>query len=134
MDHIELSLAQSLDHCIKCNICTAACPVAAVTDKFPGPKFVGPQADVWALGVILYECLTGKRPFEADSALAVMRRVADDEPDSPRSVVREVPRDLELVCRKCLAKEPHERYPTGRELADDLGRFLRGQPVRVVKP
>lgn len=44
MDHIELSLAQSLDHCIKCNICTAACPVAAVTDKFPGPKYVGPQA------------------------------------------------------------------------------------------
>jgi tetratricopeptide (TPR) repeat protein len=92
-------------------------------------KFVGPPADVWALGVILYECLSGKRPFEADSALAVMRRVAEDPADPIRTTVRDVPRDLDLICHKCLAKEPHERYPTGRELADDLGRFLDGQPV-----
>jgi tetratricopeptide (TPR) repeat protein len=98
-----------------------------------GSKFVGPPADVWALGVILYECLTGRRPFEADSVVAMLRQVTDREPASVRSHSREIPRDLELIVRKCLAKEPHERYPTAKELADDLRRFLNGEPV-VARP
>jgi WD40 repeat protein/tRNA A-37 threonylcarbamoyl transferase component Bud32 len=94
-------------------------------------KFVGPTADVWALGVILYECLTGTRPFEADESWAVLRNVIHSDPAPPRKVVPGLPRDLELICLKCLGKEPHRRYPTAAALADDLNRFLAGQPVSV---
>jgi WD40 repeat protein/tRNA A-37 threonylcarbamoyl transferase component Bud32 len=94
-------------------------------------KFVGPQADVYALGVILYECLTGTVPFEGDSVMAVLRRVADEEPEQPRKRRPGVPRDLELVCLRCLRKNSADRYPTAGELADDLERFVRGEPVSV---
>jgi eukaryotic-like serine/threonine-protein kinase len=93
-------------------------------------KFVGPQADVWALGVILYECLTGQRPFAGDN-WAVLHQLMSENPPAPRSVDPRVPKDLDLVCLKCLAKEPHERYPTAAELAAELGRFAAGQPVEV---
>ncbi len=92
-------------------------------------KFVGPEADVYALGVVLYECLVGRPPFTDEELLVLMRRVADETPAPPRSVVAAVPRDLDLICRKCLAKEPGDRYATAAELADDLDRFLAGRPV-----
>src|SRR5262249_36263034 len=74
-------------------------------------KFVGPQADVYSLGVILYECLTGTRPFEAPDQIGVLRKVAEDEPERPGKRVPGLPRDVELICLKCLAKDPAERYP-----------------------
>jgi hypothetical protein len=86
---------------------------------------------VWALGVILYECLTGARPFDAPSTEGVLSRVLMDEPVPPRKVVPGLPRDVELVCRKCLEKNPAEHYPTARELADDLRRFAAGEPISV---
>jgi tetratricopeptide (TPR) repeat protein/tRNA A-37 threonylcarbamoyl transferase component Bud32 len=94
-------------------------------------KFVGPQADVWALGVILYECLTGRRPFVANDTWAVLQQVMNEEPAGVRAIRRTVPRDLDLICRKCLAKLPHERYATAKELADDLGRFLEGKTISI---
>ena len=94
-------------------------------------KFVGPQADVYSLGVILYECLTGTRPFEAPDQLALLRKVAEDEPERPGKRVPGLPRDVELICLKCLAKDPAERYPTAGALAADLGRFAAGEPVSV---
>ena len=94
-------------------------------------KFVGPQADVWALGVILYEALTGVRPFAADDIQDVLNRVMTAEPVPPRKRVASLPRELELICLKCLAKPPYERYPTAKELADDLDRFTRGVPISV---
>lgn len=94
-------------------------------------KFVGPSADVWALGVILYECLTGKRPFVGDDNWAIIRHVMNAEPTSLRRLNPRVPRDLELICQKCLQKESYERYPSAAELADDLDRFAAGEPITI---
>ena len=95
-------------------------------------KFVGPQADVYSLGVILYECLTGTRPFEAPDQLVLLRKVAEEEPERPAKRVPGLPRDVELICLKCLAKDPAERYPTPGALEVDLGRFAAGEPVSVL--
>lgn len=94
-------------------------------------KFVGPGADIYGLGVILYECLTGSRPFEGDDQWAVLRRVIDELPERPRNRTPNVPRDLELIALKCLEKNPTDRYPTAAALADDLMRFLNGQSVSI---
>lgn len=92
-------------------------------------KFLGPPADVWALGVILYECLSGKRPFEGDDSWTVLRNVVESTPAALRTRTGRMPRDLELICLKCLRKEPSERYANATALAGDLHHFLHGEPV-----
>ncbi len=92
-------------------------------------KFVGPTADVWALGVMLYECVSGDRPFEADTTEGLLSQITTAEPVSLRARVRGLSRDLDTIAAKCLSKEPERRYPTAGELAADLGRFLRGEPI-----
>jgi predicted Ser/Thr protein kinase len=129
----DFGLAKHLD------LQTSLAPSGAVigTPSYMAPeqaggktKQVGPAADVYALGVILYECLTGRPPFRAATLLETLEQVCTQEPVPVRQLQPRTPRDLEIVCLKCLEKDARHRYPSAEALADDLSRYRQGEPIR----
>ncbi|QEL20456.1 WD40 repeat domain-containing serine/threonine-protein kinase [Limnoglobus roseus] len=107
----------------------AGTPAYMAPEQARAMKFVGPPADVWSLGVMLYESLTGRRPFAAETDVELLVSIQEADPPTLRTVSKAVPHDLETVCLRCLEKEPDRRYPTAKELAADLAAWADGKPI-----
>lgn len=109
-------------------------PAYMAPEQARGAKGIGKAADIHALGVILFELLTGRLPYADESLTALLRKVEHDPPPRPRSLNREVPRDLEAICLKCLEKNPAARYASAADLAEDLGCYLELKPLKHARP
>ncbi len=94
----------------------------------------GPLADVYGIGAILYECLTGRPPFQGPTLVNIINQVLNREPEAPRAIRSELARDVETICLHALEKDPARRYPSARELADDARRWVAGEAITARPP
>ncbi|MCE5232127.1 MAG: WD40 repeat domain-containing serine/threonine protein kinase [Mizugakiibacter sp.] len=129
----DFGLARRLDHALAAEneeVCGTPSYMAPEQAELHSHKLT-PATDIWGLGAVLYELLTGQPPFLADTPQATLQQVLHARVRSPRRIVPTLPRDLEAIVLRCLQKSPQARYPTARALADDLGRFLEGRAVHA---
>ncbi len=98
-------------------------------EQAAGSRAIGPGADIYSLGALLYHLLTRQPPFQADTLTKLLKQVIETDPVAPRLLNPGIPRDLETICLKCMEKQVPGRYVTAQALAEDLGRFLRGEPI-----
>jgi hypothetical protein len=131
----DFGLAKQLD--LQSSIKTASGAIIG-TPSYMAPeqargetRHVGTAADVYSLGAILYELLTGRPPFKATTPMDTVLQVLEQEPVAPLSLNRLLPADLNIICLKCLEKDPERRYHTAQDLGDELARFLRGEPIHA---
>jgi hypothetical protein len=126
----DFGLAKKLDEAGQTNTGSVmGTPSYMAPEQAQGSKDIAPACDVYALGAILYELLTGRPPFKSATVLETLRQVVNDDPVPPTQLQSKTPKDLEIICLKCLHKDPHKRYSNAQALADDLRRFRRREPI-----
>ncbi len=129
----DFGLAKRFDHDSEASLAgrIVGTPKYMAPEQAAGQKGLTTAADVYSLGVILYQMLAGRPPFEAEHPLEILRQVIEEEPPPPRTLNPHVDRDLETICLKCLRKEPAGRYASALALAEDLERVLAGEPIQA---
>jgi eukaryotic-like serine/threonine-protein kinase len=125
----DFGLARSQDASVSLSGNIAGTPAYMSPEQARGEKGLTTAVDVWALGAILFELLTGRPPFGSDDVPSVMRRVIEEPAPSLRGLRHDIPRDLERICTTCLSKPTQDRYPSALVLAEELTRYLKGEPL-----
>lgn len=127
---VDFGLARMADRDSMTNTgATIGTPSYMAPEQIRGGGEIGPSADVYGLGAILYTCLAGRPPFRGQSTMATLNLVLYAQPTPLRQLQSTVPRDLEIICEKCLAKQAQDRYASAAELSEELQRFLSGRPI-----